>query len=171
MALKTFYDVLLAPLTLAKAQPYINVFAWWRHATMSAASARAQASSGLQVSTTQLLSPKLHGTCDGWAQEQAECILEPLQAVAHPWLSVAFKAGTEQLQSSLAAKHAMWESREDQRDPTQTFKGHFRTAKLEEVLHLLDLMSQDDLPEVLHSLGCNKKKSDNALVLQMAIDN
>ena len=54
----------------------------------------------------------------------------------------------------------------------QTFKGHFSTAKLEEILCLLDLMSQDDLPELLHSLSQNKKKSDDALVLlQMAIDN
>ena len=43
--------------------------------------------------------------------------------------------------------------------------------KLEEILCLLDLMSQDDLPELLHSLGCNKKKSDDALVLQMATEN
>ena len=44
-------------------------------------------------------------------------------------------------------------------------------AKLEEMLQLLDLMSQDDLLELLHALGHNKKKSDDALVLQMAIDN
>ena len=43
-------------------------------------------------------------------------------------------------------------------------------AKLEEMLRLLDATSQDDLPEVLHALGRNKKKSDNALVLQSAID-
>ena len=67
---------------------------------------------GLQVSAMQLLSPKLHGTCDGWAQEQAKHILEPLQAVAHALLSVAFQAGMEQLQSDLAAQHATWEARE-----------------------------------------------------------
>ena len=44
-------------------------------------------------------------------------------------------------------------------------------AKLEEILCLLDLMSQDDLPKLLQSLSWNKKKSDDALVLQMAIDN
>ena len=44
-------------------------------------------------------------------------------------------------------------------------------AKLEEMLWLLDLMNQDDLPELLHMLGSNKKKLDNALVLQMVIDN
>ena len=44
-------------------------------------------------------------------------------------------------------------------------------TKLEEMLCLLDAMSQDDLLELLHALGHNKKKSDDALVLQMAIDN
>ena len=44
-------------------------------------------------------------------------------------------------------------------------------AKLEEMLCLLNAMSQDDLLELLHTLGQNKKKSDDALVLQMAIDN
>ena len=39
------------------------------------------------------------------------------------------------------------------------------------MLCLLDVVSQDDLPELLHALGQNKKKSDDALVLQMAIDN
>ena len=68
-------------------------------------------------------------------------------------------------------QHTVWEAREDHCDTTQTFQGWFRTAKLEEMLWLLDLMSQDDLPELLHTLGHNKKKSDDALVLQMAIDN
>ena len=44
-------------------------------------------------------------------------------------------------------------------------------AKLEEMLHLLDVVSQDNLPELLHALGQNKKKSDDTLVLQMAINN
>ena len=44
-------------------------------------------------------------------------------------------------------------------------------AKLEEMLRRLGAMSQDDLLELLHTLGCNKKKSDDALVLLMAIDN
>ena len=39
------------------------------------------------------------------------------------------------------------------------------------MLRLLNVVSQDDLPELLHALGRNKKKSDDALVLQMAIDN
>ena len=39
------------------------------------------------------------------------------------------------------------------------------------MLCLLDVVSQDDLPELLHALGQNKKKSDDTLVLQMAIDN
>ena len=43
--------------------------------------------------------------------------------------------------------------------------------KLEEMLCLLNMVSQDDLPELLHALGWNKKKSDDALVLQMVINN
>jgi hypothetical protein len=182
VALKTFFDVLLAPLSPAEAQPYTDVYTWWRHAATRAASAGTRARSGLQVSTTQLLSPELRGTRDGWAQEQAERILAPLRAVAHPLSSIAFQASMDQLRSDLAAQHAIrearelaqhadQEAREDHRDATQTFEGRFGTAKLEEILRLLDLTSQDDLPEVLLSLGRNKKKSDDALVLQMAIDN
>ena len=43
-------------------------------------------------------------------------------------------------------------------------------AKLEEVLRLLDLQSEDDLSETLSVLGRNKKKADNVHVLQGAID-
>ena len=43
-------------------------------------------------------------------------------------------------------------------------------TKLEEMLCLLDATSQDDLLEVLHALGRNKKKSDDALVLQSDIN-
>ena len=39
------------------------------------------------------------------------------------------------------------------------------------ILCLLNLMSQDNLLKLLHSLGQNKKKSDDALVLQMGINN
>jgi hypothetical protein len=42
--------------------------------------------------------------------------------------------------------------------------------KLEEVLRLLDLQSEDDLPETLHELAKNKKKSEDMWVLQRAID-
>jgi hypothetical protein len=69
------------------------------------------------------------------------------------------------------AQHADREAREDRRDAAQTFEGRFGTAKLEELLRLLGLESADDLPEILRALGRNKKKSDDALVLQMAIDN
>ena len=51
------------------------------------------------------------------------------------------------------AQHANQEVREDCCDAPQTFEGWFGTAKLEEVLHLLNLASADDLPEVLYSLG------------------
>ena len=182
VGLKTFFDVFLAPLGPAEARPYTDVYTWWQHAATWAALAGTRARSGLQVSTTQLLLPELHGTHDGWVQEQAEHILVPLQAVAHLLSSVAFQVGMDQLRSDLAAQHATreaqeltqhanHEAQEDHCNAMQTFEGRFGMVKLEEILHLLNLMSQDNLPEVLLSLGWNKKKADDSLVLQMAIDN
>ena len=78
ISLRAFYDLFLTPLSPAEAQPYADVFTWWRHAAMRAASAGAQARSGLQTSTTQLLPPELSGAHDGWVQEQAEKIFGPL---------------------------------------------------------------------------------------------
>ena len=69
------------------------------------------------------------------------------------------------------AQHADQEAQEDRRDAPQTFEGQFGTAKLEEVLQLLGKNSTDDLPKLLQDLGHNKKKSDDALVIQMVIDN
>ena len=69
------------------------------------------------------------------------------------------------------AQHADHKAQEDRRDAPQTFEGRFGSAKLEEVLWLLGKNSADDLPKLLQDLGHNKKKSDNALVIQMAIDN
>ena len=95
----------------------------------------------------------------------------PLHAMAHLLsTSATFQTGMDQLRMDLAAQHAIQEARElaqhanceareDHCNAMQTFKGHFGMVKLEEILHLLDLTSQDDLPELLHSLGRNKKKS------------
>ena len=149
---------------------------------MHAAAASTQACSGLQVSTLQALSPALHANCDGWAQEQVAHILQSLWAAAPPLLSAAFEAGMHLLCTNLATQHAASEARElaqhadqevheDHCDAPQTFEGQFRTAKLVEVLCLLCLTSVNDLPEVLCSLGWNKKKSNDALILQMAINN
>jgi hypothetical protein len=68
------------------------------------------------------------------------------------------------------AQHADCEAREDRRDAQQTFKGRFGVPKLEEVLRLLDLQSEDDLPETLWELAKNKKKLEDTWVLQNAID-
>lgn len=68
------------------------------------------------------------------------------------------------------AQHANQEARKDHRETQQTFKGQFGLPKLEEVLRLLDLQSEDDLPEALHELAKNKKKSEDTWVLQRAID-
>jgi hypothetical protein len=90
-------------------------------------------------------------------------------------------AAFHHLRTDLAAQHAAREARElaqfadreareERRDAEQTFEGRFGSAKLEEVLRLLNLASQDDLPDTLRALGRNKKKADDQLVLQMAID-
>ena len=109
MSIKSFYDLFQAPLGPAEAQLYAEVFAWWRHAaTRSAPGGRARL--GLQLATTQLLSPELRGTRDGWAQEQVGGIFEPLHHAVLPLSSVAFQAGMDQLQSDLAAQHAVREA-------------------------------------------------------------
>ena len=97
ISIKAFYNAFLAPLGPVEEQPYADVFIWWRHAAMHAASADAWARSGLQASTTQLLPPELHGAHDGWAQEQAEKIFAPLRAMMLLLSSVAFQTGMEQL--------------------------------------------------------------------------
>ena len=107
ISLKAFYDSFLAPLSPAEAQPYANVFTWWRYAATHAVSAGAQARSGLQTSTTQLLPPELHGAHDGWVQEQAEKIFSPLHATTLPLSSTAFQTRMEQLCSDLVAQHAI----------------------------------------------------------------
>ena len=113
---------------------------------------------------TQLLPPELRGARDGWEHEQAEKLFGPLHATTLPLSSAAFQTGMEQLRSNLAAQHTVQEARElaqhanreareDRRDATQTFEGRFGMAKLEEMLHLLNVVSQDDLLELLHALG------------------
>ena len=149
---------------------------------MCAMAARAWACSGLQVFTTQALSPVLCGNHDGWAQEQVACILNPVWAAAPPLSSAAFKASVQLLHTDLVTQHAVSQARElaqhanqeaheDCCDAPQTIQGRFGTAKLKEVLCLLNLASAHDLLEVLHSFRWNKKKSDDALILQMAINN
>ena len=69
-------------------------------------------------------------------------------------------AAFHHLRTDLAAQHAAREARElaqfadrevreDCRDTEQTFEGRFGLAKLEEVLRLLNLTSQDNLPITL----------------------
>ena len=183
VTVNAFYDIFLAPLQAVASQPYVEVQTWWRHAAMHAVVAGAQACSGLLVSTVQALSPTLCTNHDRWVQEQVACILQPLWAAVPPLLSTAFEAGMHLLHTNLAthratsearelAQHADQEVQEDHHDMPQTFGGQFKTTKLKEVLCLLGLTSADDLLEVPCSLGCNKKKSDDVLILQMvAIDN
>ena len=75
----------------------------------------------------------------------------------------------DQLHKDLATQHTIWKAQElaqhtdneaweDCHDATQTFKGCFGMAKLEEILCLLDLTSQDNLPKALSFLGLKQEK-------------
>ena len=81
---------------------------------MCAMVARAQACSGLQVSTAQALSLALCGNCDGCVQEQVTCILQPLQAAVPPLSSAVFEEASMLvlLRTNLATQPATRESRE-----------------------------------------------------------
>ena len=47
------------------------------------------------------------------------------------------------------AHHTDLEAREDHWDAHQTFKGHFGVPKTKELMRLLNVASEDDLPETL----------------------
>ena len=179
--LKVFYDSFLATVPAAEQPIYVDVFTWWRHAASRAAGAGTRERSGLQVSTAQVLTTALRATREGWARTEVERILTGLRTLPPPLSDTTFMAAFYHLRTDLAAQHAAREARElaqfadreareDHREAEQTFEGRFGSAKLEEVLRILDLASQDDLPDTLRALGRNKKKSDDQLVLQMAID-
>lgn len=112
---------------------------------------------------------------------EVERTLAPLRALPPPLSDATFEAALTQLRTDIAAQHnarenreqaqhADREAREDRRDAQQTFEGRYGQPKLEEVLRLLDLQSEDDLPETLRDLAKNKKKSEDTAVLQNAID-
>jgi hypothetical protein len=181
ISLKRFYDSFLATVPAAERPIYVDAFTWWRHAASRAAGAGTRERSGLQVSTAQVLPTALRATREGWARTEVERILTGLRARPPPLTDTTFMAAFYHLRTDLAAQHAAREARElaqfadreareDRREAEQTFEGRFGSAKLEEVLRLLNLASQDDLPDTLRALGRNKKKADDQLVLQMAID-
>jgi hypothetical protein len=181
ISLKLFYDLFLATVPAAEQPNYIDAFTWWRHAASRAAGAGTRERSGLQVSTAQVLPTALRATREGWARIEVERILAGLRTLPPPLTDTTFVTAFDHLRADLAAQHAAREARElaqfadretreDRRDAEQTFEGRFGSAKLEEVLRLLNLDSLDDLPDTLRALGRNKKKSDDQLVLQMAID-
>ena len=108
-------------------------------------------------------------------------MLGPLRVVVPPLSNTTFEAAFQHLQDDLhaqhnmreaceAAQHAEHEAREDCCDTKQTFEKHFGAPKLEEVLHMLNLNSANDLPLVLCELGKNKKKADDTWILQAAIN-
>jgi hypothetical protein len=65
VGLKELYDLFLAPLSVADAPLYRDVFdCWWRHAATRAAATGVRPCSGLQVDTAQALPPAVRG--DRW---------------------------------------------------------------------------------------------------------
>ena len=108
-------------------------------------------------------------------------MLQPLRQPSPPLSNSSFENALTQLRVDMAnqhaarearelAQHADREAREDHRDAQQTFEDRFGVTKTEEVMRLLNVASEDDLPETLRALGRNKKKSDNIHVLLGAID-
>ena len=181
ISLKVFYDQFLATVPAAERPNYIDTFTWWRHTASRAAGAGACERSGLQVPTAQALPTALRATREGWARTEVERILSGLRTLPPPLTDTTFTEAFQHLRADLALQHAAREARElaqfadreareDRRDAEQTFERRFGAAKLEEVLRLLNLASQDDLPDTLRALGRNKKKSEDQLILQMAID-
>ena len=108
-------------------------------------------------------------------------MLQLLHAVTPLLSNATFEAALKHLQDVLitqhnvreaceVAQHTEHEAHEDYCDTEQTFQGQFGATKLKEVLHMLDLQSSDDLPQVLHDLGKNKKKANDSWILQATID-
>jgi hypothetical protein len=95
---------------------------------------------------------------------EVDRILTGLRAAPPPLTDTTFAEAFQNLRADLALQHAAREARElaqfadreareDRRDAEQTFEGRFGAAKLEEVLRLLNLASQDDLPDMLRALA------------------
>ena len=127
---------------------------------------------------TKALTTALRASREGWARTEVERILLGLRIAPPPLTDATFMAALYHLRTDFATQHTAREARElaqfadrkareDRREAEQTFEGRFGSAKLEEVLRILNLASQDDLPDTLRALGRNKKKSDD---LQMAIN-
>ena len=108
-------------------------------------------------------------------------MLQLLHQPSPPLSNSSFENAFAQLRADMAnqhatrearelAQHANQEAREDCRDAQQTFKDRFGVSKTEDMMRLLNMASEDDLPETLQVLGRNKKKSDDIHVLLGAID-
>ena len=87
-------------------------------------------------------------------------MLQPLHQPSPPLSNSSFESTFTQLHADMAnqhaarearelAQHADWEAREDRCDAQQTFEDQFGVAKTEEVMHLLNMASEDDLLETL----------------------
>ena len=87
-------------------------------------------------------------------------MLLPLRQPSPPLSNSSFENALTQLRVDMAnqhaarearelAQHADWEAREDRRNAQQTFEDRFSVAKTKEVMRLLNVASEDDLPETL----------------------
>ena len=87
-------------------------------------------------------------------------MLEPLQQASPPLSNSLFKTAFVQLCTDMASQyatrearelaqqHADRDTREDHQDVQQTFEGCFGVPKTEEVMRLLNVASEDDLPVI-----------------------
>ena len=87
-------------------------------------------------------------------------MLQPLHQPSPPLSNSSFENAINQLCVDMAnqhttreaqelAQHSDREAREDRQDAQQMFKDQFSVTKTEEVMHLLNVASEDDLPETL----------------------
>ena len=87
-------------------------------------------------------------------------MLQQLHQPSPPLSNSSFENALTQLHVDMVNQHAAWEARElaqhadqeareDCRNAQQTFKDRFGVAKTEEVMRLLNVASEDDLPETL----------------------
>ena len=87
-------------------------------------------------------------------------MLQPLRQASPPLSNSSFENAFAQLCADMANQHAAreacelaqhtdWEAREDRQDAQQTFEDRFGVSKTEEVMRLLNVASEDDLPATL----------------------
>lgn len=105
-----------------------------------------------------------------WTRQRVNNLFRAHVPFQPPLSGNQFNAAMNTLRADLQAQHQDREDREDRRDAPQDFEGRFGAILLDEALRYTGVASQNDLPDTLRNLARNKKKSDDAIVLQTAID-